>query len=304
MFSPLLPLPVSRMLTSGQRWTGRLLSSVFGVSGNEPAPARGAPAFAPADECRATMREVLESHVIPRLLQATRPTAAAAAPAAAAPPACVSVADIEAFARLCAAGDRQARDALVERLQADGLQPQGMLVDLVAPAARHLGQRWEDDTLDFASVTLGLVQMHEFVHALGYGVHDGPQASGAVRRVMLASAPGSQHMLGLFIVSEFFRKAGWQVVLEVSPTRDELCRAVANEWFDLVGLSVALDAQLTDLPTLVGQLRAASCNPQPPIMLGGPVFLQRDLHEAAFGAQAICRDARECMAIATQLVGR
>jgi methanogenic corrinoid protein MtbC1 len=295
------------MLTWGQRWTGRLLSSVFGASGHEPAPSRGPPAFAPADECRATMRQVLESHVIPRLLQVTRPaTAAPATPDLAAPPpaARVSTSDIETFARLCAAGDRPAREALVRRLQAEGLQPESVLVDLVAPAARHLGQRWEDDTLDFASVTLGLVQMHELVHALGYGVHDGPQVSGAVRRVMLACAPGSQHMLGLFIVSEFFRKAGWEVVLEVSPTRDELCRAVANEWFDLVGLSVAIDAQLADLPALVGQLRAASRSPGLPVLLGGPAFLTRDLLAESFGAQAICRDSRESLGLATALVER
>lgn len=252
------------------------------------------------------MRDVLELHVIPRLLQVTRPASAASAPdpAAPRPAAPVSVADIEHFARLCAAGDRTAREALVRRLQSEGLQPDSVLVDLIAPAARHLGQRWEDDTLDFASVTLGLVQMHELVHALGYGVHDGPQASGAVRRMMLACAPGSQHMLGLFIVSEFFRKAGWEVVLEVSPTRDELCRAVANEWFDLVGLSVAIDAQLADLPALVGQLSAASRNPSVPVLLGGPAFLTRDLPAESFGAQAICRDARESLGVANALVAR
>ncbi len=297
-----LSLPAQQALWQADRRKGVLLSAAFGRSRNEAQRARRGGAADDGGECRAAMRSVLESQIIPRLLKVTRPSAPAAdAPGRAAPPA----AHVDAFATLCAAGDRAACKALIDRLMAEGLPIDSVLVDLVAPAARALGQRWEDDTLDFMSVTVGLVLMHELIHALGYEVHDGPQESGVVRRVMLASAPGSQHVLGLSIVSEFFRKAGWQVVLEVSPSRAELCRAVGNEWFDLLGLSVGLDAQLDDLPALVGTLRAASRNPQPPVLLGGPVFLLReDLGSAQFGAQAICRDVRESLNLAASLVSR
>ncbi len=246
------------------------------------------------------MRQVLEAQVMPRLLRVTRQDAGLATQGFAAG---LSRADVEAFGQLCAAGDRQGCLALVQRLRAEGLQPEHLLVELVAPAARHLGQRWDEDTLDFTSVTVGLALMHEVVHAFGYEIHDGPQESAEVRRVMLASAPGSQHLLGLSIVSEFFRKAGWQVVLEVSPSSAELRRAVANEWFDLVGLSVALDSQLTELPGLVSRLRADSRNPQVPVMLGGPAFLMGDVSAEQFGAQAVCLDARESIGIAAALVG-
>ncbi|MCU0967915.1 MAG: cobalamin-dependent protein [Rubrivivax sp.] len=280
---------------------GRLLSSAFGRAPDAPGLAGPDGGVRPDVECRAAMRAVLEAQIIPRLLQVQRPGATGATPNGGAAP---SAADVEAFARVCATGDRAATSALVERLRAGGLQPESVLVDLVTPAARHLGRQWEDDSLDFASVTVGLVVMHELIHELGYEIHDGPQQSGALRRVMLASAPGSQHVLGLAIVSEFFRKAGWQVVLEVSPSRSELCHAVRNEWFDLVGLSVALDSQLADLPTLVGDLRAASLNPVQPVLLGGPVFLSRDLQPAHFGAQAICVSARDSVQAALTLVGR
>lgn len=33
-------------------------------------------------------------------------------------------------------------------------------------------------------------------------------------------------------------------------------RAVSREWFDLVGVSVALDSQLADLPELVNRLHS------------------------------------------------
>lgn len=301
MTSHSLALPLHRVAMWVQSSMERLLSSAF----SSPPESRSQPdttgASDTGDECRVAMRQVIEAQIMPRLLQVTRQGGDAATHSPLMAP---SIADVEAFAQTCAAGDRAACHALVQKLRADGLQAEHLLVELVAPAARHLGQRWDDDTLDFTSVTSGLMLMHEVVHAFGYEVHDGPKESGEVRRVMLASAPGSQHLLGLSIVSEFFRNAGWQVVLEVSPSGAELARAVGNEWFDLVGLSVALDSQLVDLPDVVGRLRAASRNPQVPVMLGGPVFLMRDLNAEQFGAQAVCLDARESLNMAQTLVER
>lgn len=296
------PLSLPRVLAWSERLPELLLSSAYGGSAARRSEVNDETGTAEArDECRAAMRQVLDVQIIPRLLQVTRSgPAAVAAPAALAP----SAAEVEAFARVCATGDREACNAFVDRLRAAGLQPESVLEELVAPAARHLGRQWEDDTLDFSAVTIGLVRLHEVIHALGYEVHDGPQVSGPVRRVMLASAPGSQHVLGLSIVSEFFRKAGWQVVLEVSPSAEELARAVRNEWFDLLGLSVALDSQLDGLGALVGRLRKASRSPLPPVMLGGPVFFQRPLLAAQFGAQAICLDARESISLANALAAR
>jgi len=307
-----LPFPFTHRMAEAVCAQTPFLSAVFGQSGGQALPPQGSAAAPGSQECRAALRSVVELQIIPRLLQGRRGGAAmVVVPPAQATPAGAPIAqaipcaaDVQAFAHLCAAGDRAGCTVLVERLRTDGLQPDSVLMELVAPAARYLGEQWEDDRLDFMAVTLGLVLMHEVIHALGYEIQDGPQASGAVLRVMLASAPGSQHVLGLSIVSEFFRKAGWQVVLEVSPSSAELCRAVRNEWFDLLGLSVGLDTQLPELPGLIAQLRQASRNPDVPVLLGGPVFMSGELSAQAFGAQAICLDPRESLSVARELVGR
>ncbi len=250
------------------------------------------------DDCRRSMRGVLEDQIIPRLLVAHRDGAVNARPSGRLD------AHVAAFAAVCATGDRAAADRFIAQLRAEGHEADSVMVDLVGPAALLLGREWEDDRRSFVDVTLGLVLMHEIIHTMGYEFRDGPKQAGQVRRVMLASAPGSQHVLGLSIVSEFFRKAGWQVVLEVSPSSTELCHAVKNEWFDLVGLSVALDAQLPALPALIGKLKAASRNPAMPVLLGGPVFTLSPQQAERFGAQAICTDAREAVATAHSLVAR
>ncbi len=290
--------PVSRMLSLGRALSAWTLSSLFERRDANSAHRR-ADAGSSDQECRRSMRMVLESQIIPRLVNAHRTGEELAANSSTSQP---FDDEIATFARLCAAGKRQEAVLLIERLRSDGLDQEGVFVDLITPAARLLGRQWEDDLLGFSEVTVGLVLMHEVIHGMGYEFHDGPQTAGGIKRVMLACAPGSQHVLGLAIVAEFFRKAGWQVVLEVSPSRTELCHAVRNEWFDLVGVSVALDSQLVALSDLVDSLKTASRNPTTPVLLGGPIFSTGAHRAETFGAQAICVDARDCvpLALATQ----
>ncbi len=286
--------PFSRMLRLSRAISSWTLSSMFERRVSNP-PRSSGRSTVTDDECRRSMRTVLESDIIPRLVQAHRIGEDRAANDTASR---MLGDEIAAFADFCAGGKRQQAALLIERLRADGLDQDGVFLDLITPAARHLGQQWEEDLLGFAEVTVGLVLMHELIHGMGYEYHNGPQTAGGVKRVMLASAPGSQHVLGLSIVSEFFRKAGWQVVLEVSPSHTELCHAVQNEWFDLVGLSVALDSQLDVLSGFVDSLKAASRNPTTPVLLGGPVFSIGAHRAETFGAQAICVDARDCVKLA------
>jgi methylmalonyl-CoA mutase cobalamin-binding domain/chain len=119
---------------------------------------------------------------------------------------------------------------------------------------------------------------------------------------MLACAPGSQHFLGLTIVADFFRQAGAEVILEISSSESELLRAVANEWFDVVGISVALQAQLLILPELIRHLRSHSGNPNVRVVLGGPIFLMQACKPEDLGADAIFTDAREAVSALKRLV--
>jgi methanogenic corrinoid protein MtbC1 len=284
------------MLKLGRAFSAWTLSSMFERSSSGTSQRHDGASNSDDDDCRRSMRTVLESQIIPRLVQAHRAGEERAANDSASR---ALHEEITSFAGFCARGERQNAALLIERLQTEGLDQEGIFIELITPAARYLGEQWEEDQLGFAEVTVGLMQMQEVIHSMGYEYHDGPQHATCVKRVMLASAPGSQHVLGLSIVSEMFRKAGWQVVLEVSPSRTQLCHAVQNEWFDLVGLSVALDSQLDTLSSLVDSLKAASRNPTTPVLLGGPAFSMGAVHRAeAFGAQAICVDARECVPMA------
>ncbi len=248
-------------------------------------------------ECQASILSVIESEIVPRLLKAQRVDRSylSLVPASRAMP---TQHEIAAFLELCIGQDSKAAQAFVNRLLKEGLNTEHIFLELITPTARALGTRWEDDTLDFMQVTHGLVQLHSITHAIGFAYDEGPRIQGDVKRVMIASAPGSEHLLGPTIVSEFFRREGWQVVVEISPSAKELAQTVAGEWFDTVGLSVSINQQLTDLDGLVAKIRHSSRNPRLSVLLGGPIFTVRDFEASAFGADGICTDAKDAVAMA------
>ena len=210
--------------------------------------------------------------------------------------------EYEAFTQFCVKGDSLKANGIVDALMDSGLSQERIFLELITPAARQLGVLWDQDLCDFTQVTCGLAIMHQTIYRLGYESPAKPREEGGSERVMLACAPGSQHFLGLTIVADFFRKAGAEVVMEISSTESELQRAVANEWFDVVGISVALEAQLPALPALIQHVRESSGNPKILVVLGGPVFLRKEFSPQTLGADAIFTDAREAVGAVKRLV--
>jgi methanogenic corrinoid protein MtbC1 len=210
--------------------------------------------------------------------------------------------EIAAFARMCVHEQPKTAAQRIEQWVQHGYAIDDIFLKLIAPVARHLGWMWEQDEVDFSQVSLGLICLQQITHQLGYSYQSGPLCAGGVRRMMIGSAPGSQHLLGLSIVAEFFRKDGWEVVVEIADNQSALLDAVRSEWFDLVGLSVGLLEQLSSLPDLIGQLKHASRNENVPVILGGAAFLNTDTQLPELGAEGISTGADEAVKLGNLLV--
>ena len=252
--------------------------------------------FNAPDDCKRSLTEVIETQIIPRLVQAHRVALAEVDPTTQGPG--ISPKQLATFVALSKSSKASETTQFIDELLHQGITTDRIFLDLIAPAARQLGLMWEQDLCDFTEVTCGLVRMHEITHRLGFEYQNGPQLGGDVQRIMLASAPGSQHFLGMTIVSDFFRKAGWDVVIEISLSEKELVHAVSNEWFDVIGISCATEAQLKNLPSLIRALKAASGNPEPGVLLGGPIFTVQTHNARSLGADGICVDVKEAVALA------
>jgi methanogenic corrinoid protein MtbC1 len=252
----------------------------------------------PPDEgCRHLISSVIETQIIPRLLQA-HPSGAGRLAQETHQTIRIPESDVVEFANLCLLNDAILANSFADQLVRDGLSHETIFMQLITPAARYLGVAWETDTADFVQVTNGLMRMHEITHRIGFEYQAGPRKPGPRNRIMLACAPGSQHILGLTIVSEFFNKEGWQTVVEISSSAEGLIHAAANEWFDVIGISVAIESQLDGLETLVAGIRNASQNAKVAILLGGPIFTLRQFDATEFGACEICTDPKVAVKLA------
>ncbi len=248
-----------------------------------------------------TLLEILESEIIPSLV-ASKDKESRYATGDKMSEYNPSPEQVVEFALLCINSDLQKSEAFVHDLINNGKSAESIYLNLFAPAARHLGTLWEDDVCDFIKVTIGLVQIQTITRKLGNSFNDKRTLSASGPKALFSPVPKSQHTLGLLMVSEFFRKEGWQVWLEPSPIESNLFSTIANESFDLVGLSIGTKEELNDLTDLISRIRAASYNPSVFVMIGGPAIHERTDLSNRFGADAFAADAASAVELARELL--
>ena len=197
---------------------------------------------------------------------------------------------VEQFAALALGNDDSAPFAYVEDLVAHGVTVESIFLDLLAPAARHLGTLWESDATDFANVTLAVSRLQRIMRRHGESFFDqGSQGGG--ESVLLTIIPGEQHSFGLSMVAEFFRRAGWNLCTGPFSSHQELTSLVHNHWFDVIGFSVSSDRRLDELKKDIHDIRRGSRNRSVGIMLGGPMVIAHPDLVATMGADMMSTDA-------------
>ena len=252
-------------------------------------------------ECQSSILSIVEAQIIPRLLvskQIGKPHLTLVSSSKAMP----SQKEIETFTDLCVSESSKDAQSFVDDFLDTGLSTEDIFLGLLTPAAKYLGSQWDDDRMDFSQVNLGLVRLHSIANEIRRTSKSGQLVKGKAKRVLIASAPGSMHMLGTTIVADFFHKEDWQVVVAISSSANELVKTVSNEWFDVLGLSLSIDQQLTGLADLIDQFKSLSLNPRMVVMLGGPIFSAKKLDAKDFGAHGICDNAKHAVGLAVSLL--
>lgn len=209
---------------------------------------------------------------------------------------------LAALADLAVRENASAVVAYVEALLARGVPIEMAYLEWVAQAARQMGCDWESDRCDFSAVTIGMWNLQQALHLLSPVFLRNCAVTKSPRRVLLASVPGEQHTMGLYMTSEFFRRAGWDVWCELPPDYDDVIAKTRNEWFDLVGLSVGGEHKIEALAQAVAALRRSSRNSEVLIMAGGPVLLTNPEFAVTLGVDFTAGDARQAVLRAEQAV--
>lgn len=265
-------------------------------------PSRPAASPAVRDASQPWLQRTIETEIIPRLMLAYRSIPSYHPDLAGHAGTPIAAGEAEHFGQLVLSDDAAACLAHVDALRVRGTSLEQIYLDLLAPAARWLGTQWELDRCDFAQVTLGLWRLQNLVFELA------PELTSAwapppesPSRAMLAVVPGSQHTLGLLMVAEFFRRAGWDVWADPCASGDELVDAARREWFDVIGLSVGADIHVDLLASVILALRKASRNRSVSIMIGGPILAERPDLADDVGADLSATDARQAVEAADRV---
>ena len=141
----------------------------------------------------------------------------------------------------------------------------------ITDSARLIGELWSADELDFVNITIAFSRLQRVMHEFSAEfLSEGKSESNGLS-LLLMTEPGSQHGLGAFMLSEFFRHAGWRVMLMAPQDIGDFKRIFLSDWFDAVVLSISTDRQIDKMAKAMPELRAATANANLKIFLGGPM---------------------------------
>ena len=243
-----------------------------------------------------SLSRLIEHEIIPRLMMvhAVEPSGHSAAE--------IDIGEVAEFAEIVLSVEADAVLAHIEAMLARGVAVETVMVDLLAPAARVLGEYWVSDRCDFIEVTMGLWRLQEVVREIAARAPVERLLAAGGRRALFASVPGDQHYFGAIVMDEMFRREGWITDRMNGAEMSDLLKGVRGEWFDLIGLTVSCDQHIECLGSIIVALRNVSKNPRVCVMVGGPVICNDPSLAAKVGADGTAADAKLALTVALDLV--
>ncbi|MDE2306519.1 MAG: cobalamin-dependent protein [Gammaproteobacteria bacterium] len=271
----------------GGPWDGRMDAQVghefvWQADGCHASPPIGPDPPAQAEPDLGGLMRTIEAEIVPRLVLARRAAAARSGPRHA----CIEAADVDEAVRLLLEHEAPFTLGLVETLRQRGVSLEMICLELLAPAARKLGQLWEEDACDFLQVTVGMCRLHQVLRELSSEFRSETAELPGHRRILLATCPGEQHTFGLALVAQFLRRAGWEVWHEFPTSIEEVRSIAARHWFAVVGFSLASEVRLQTLSESIAEVRDCAKNRGIGVLVGGSLMVSRPELAPRVGADA------------------
>lgn len=174
----------------------------------------------------------------------------------------------ERMAELCDAllfGGVDGASTIARKLVEAGQTQRSLLLDVLTPAARHLGLMWDQDEASFLSVNVGTLRVETIIRETAHlfkkrSIH---QAWSAI----FANVPGDEHTIGLKMAAELQRSKGWDIEIFCRPTLEALLSSVDASSKQILGLSIGSASSMHHLYKLVRALRRS--RPDLKILISG-----------------------------------
>jgi excisionase family DNA binding protein len=189
-------------------------------------------------------------------------------------------ADRHALERRMLAGDSSGAWWLLQSHLGGGLDPSGVLTEMVVPALRSIGERWATGEVSVAEEHRATSVAQRVIGHLGLQFGRRGKSRGTVA---LAAPSGDLHILPVAIVADLLRWRGFDVVeLGGNTPADAMGDAVARERRLLaVGIVSTVSGHDEEVARCASSVRAAA--PGIPIFIGGGA-VSSEAHARAMGA--------------------
>ncbi len=145
------------------------------------------------------------------------------------------------------------RHEAILRVCQDGIAPRDVVSHIIPETARLMGQRWADDSLSFAEVTIGAARLQETVRAMV--MKDPAHAVDRLGKVLLVVPRPEHHTLGLFVAADRFRRLGYDVDVSVAEPGRRVSDQVLRNRYALVGMTAAGRRTLAYVKELIDIIR-------------------------------------------------
>jgi methanogenic corrinoid protein MtbC1 len=206
-----------------------------------------------------------------------------------------------AFCDAVLSPDDAAPMRMIAQLRARGFGLESLLLNLMTPTARRLGDLWTSDALSFTDVTVALSRMQSLVRALSIGHDHNPALDSPA--VMFLPAPGEQHTFGVMMVEELFRRSGYNVATPALEQR-ELLHVIRKSAYDVIGFSLSCDQLMDRLTWAIHMVKSTSKNRGLKVLVGGRVFVEHPDFVRQCGADGSAIDGAHAVQTVEGILGR
>ena len=177
----------------------------------------------------------------------------------------VSQEELLAFSTALASDSPKSAAQFITAEREAGRPAEDIYVNLLAPAARQLGDMWNSDHITFAQVTVGSGRIFAIMRSMRHMFETSAPAEEPA--VIFASVPGETHTLGVRMAADFFRTDGWNISLLIGLSHDDLLAEIAQISSHMLGLSFSGEHSLEALSQLIVALHI--CAPHLSIVICG-----------------------------------
>jgi methanogenic corrinoid protein MtbC1 len=207
--------------------------------------------------------------------------------------------DVMVLSRLLRMDDLEAARDFVCDFARRGVDREKIVLDLLAVAAVEVGDCWLDDRCSFCDVTLVLARLQCITRALFAELPSAHPRAHERRRVLLVPTSGEQHTLGLVLLEEMLRVAGWEVLGEPSDVALQVLRTTHVE---ALGLTACRVERLEALTAYIHQARVVSKNRDLVVVVGGRCFDLAPELAVTVGADCTAESPTEAARLMRELV--